>query len=218
MLLNMSSSPHPETDGLTERVSSMYSQILRCFYSYDGLRWTNMQPFVEFAYNVTRALGIEHTPFHANFGFSPTKEPPYMSFGNRHAASRPHNGSSSSDDDDFKVSQHISDVCVKSLLGRRGKYLLFMTPLSEDDIPLVWHRLNEVHRATALQNFMETPQWHKFARTRVYHDCMHAHSTRIHESQKPLGMGAKTTVEVGITASLIHLSRGKDTSVTSIVL
>jgi hypothetical protein len=25
----------------------------------------------EFAYNASRALGIEHTPFEANFGFSP---------------------------------------------------------------------------------------------------------------------------------------------------
>jgi CRP-like cAMP-binding protein len=80
--------------------------------------------------------------------------------------------------------------------------------LSEDDIPLVWHQLNEAHRATALQNFLETPQWHKFARTHVYHDFMHSYPTRIHESQKPLSKGAKTTVEVGLTASLIHLSRG----------
>jgi hypothetical protein len=28
---------------------------------------------VEFAYNATRALGIEHTPFETNFGFSSEK-------------------------------------------------------------------------------------------------------------------------------------------------
>jgi hypothetical protein len=33
----------------------------------------------EFADNATRALGIEHTPFEANFGFSP-EEPPSMMF------------------------------------------------------------------------------------------------------------------------------------------
>jgi hypothetical protein len=33
-----------------------------------------MMPQVEFAYNATRALGIEHTPFEANFGFT-LKEP-----------------------------------------------------------------------------------------------------------------------------------------------
>jgi hypothetical protein len=61
------------------------------------------------------------------------------------------------DDEEFDVSQ-ISAVCVKSLPGRRGKYLLFMTHFSDDDIPLVWHRLNEVHRTTTLQDFLETPQ------------------------------------------------------------
>jgi hypothetical protein len=34
---------------------------------------------VEFAYNATHALGIEHTPFEANFGFSP-EEPPNLVF------------------------------------------------------------------------------------------------------------------------------------------
>jgi hypothetical protein len=60
------------------------------------------------------------------------------------------------DDEEFDVS-HISAVCIKSLHGRRGKYQLFMTHFSDDDIPPVWHRLNEVHRTTALQDFLETP-------------------------------------------------------------
>jgi hypothetical protein len=37
---------------------------------------------VEFAYNASRALGIEHTPFEANFGFSP-EEPPDLLFSMR---------------------------------------------------------------------------------------------------------------------------------------
>jgi hypothetical protein len=86
------------------------------------------------------------------------------------------------DDDEFEVS-HISAVCIKSLLGRQGKYLLFMTHFSDDDIPHVWHRLNEVYRTTALQDFLETPQWHKFAKTQTYIDFMHAHPAHIHESQ-----------------------------------
>jgi hypothetical protein len=53
------------------------------------------------------------------------------------------------DDEEFDVS-HISAVCIKSLPGRRGKYLLFMIHLCDDDIPHVWHRLNEVHRTTTL--------------------------------------------------------------------
>jgi hypothetical protein len=38
-----------------------------------------MLPQVEFAYNASRALGIEHTPFEANFLFS-HEEPPYLLF------------------------------------------------------------------------------------------------------------------------------------------
>ena len=86
------------------------------------------------------------------------------------------------DDEEFDIS-HISAVCIKSLPGRRGKYLLFMTHFSDDDIPPVWHRLNEVHRTVALQEFLETPQWRKFAKTQAYIDFMHAHPARIPESQ-----------------------------------
>jgi hypothetical protein len=82
------------------------------------------------------------------------------------------------DDEEFDVS-HISVVCIKSLHGRRGKYLLFMTHFNDNDIPPVWHRLNGVYRTMALQEFLETPQWHKFAKTHVYIDFMHAHLARI---------------------------------------
>jgi hypothetical protein len=57
-----------------------------------------------------------------------------------------------------------------------------MTHFNDDDIPPVWHRLNEVHRTTALQDFFETLQWHKFAKTQAYIDFMHPHPTRIPES------------------------------------
>jgi hypothetical protein len=86
------------------------------------------------------------------------------------------------DDEEFDVS-HISVVCIKSLPGRRGKYLLFMTHFSDDDIPPVSHRLNEVHRTTALQDFLETTQWHKFAKPQAYINFMHAYPARIPESQ-----------------------------------
>jgi hypothetical protein len=68
--LNMSSNPQAETNGLTERVNNIFQQLLRCFCCYDGSHWTPLLPQVEFAYNAFRALGIEHTPFEANFGFS----------------------------------------------------------------------------------------------------------------------------------------------------
>jgi hypothetical protein len=62
-----------------ERVNNTFQHILRCLFCYDGTSRTNMLPQVEFACNTTRALGMEHTPFEANFGFSP-KDPPYLLF------------------------------------------------------------------------------------------------------------------------------------------
>jgi hypothetical protein len=84
-------------------------------------------------------------------------------------------------DEEFDVS-HISAVCIKSLPGRRGKYLVFITHFNDDDIPPLCHRLNEVHQTTTSQDFLETPQWYKFAKTHAYIDFMHAHPARIHES------------------------------------
>jgi hypothetical protein len=78
----MSSIRHPKTDGLTKRVNNTFQQLLRCFCCYDGTNWTDLLPQVEFAYNASRALGIEHTPFEANFGFS-LEEPPHLLFSMR---------------------------------------------------------------------------------------------------------------------------------------
>jgi hypothetical protein len=61
------------------------------------------------------------------------------------------------DEEEFEVSQIFASG-IKSLPGFRGKYLLFMAHFNDDDIPPVWHRLNEVHRTIALQDFLETPQ------------------------------------------------------------
>jgi hypothetical protein len=85
------------------------------------------------------------------------------------------------DDEEFDVS-HMFAVCINSLPGRRGKYLLPMTHFSDDGIPPIWHRVNEVHRTRAYQHFLETPQWHKFAKTQAYIDFMQAHQARIPQS------------------------------------
>jgi hypothetical protein len=77
--LNMSYSRHPETGELTERVNITFQHIPRCFCYYDGSNWTNMLPKVEFAYAATRALGIEHTPFDANFCFHLSSHLTYFS-------------------------------------------------------------------------------------------------------------------------------------------
>jgi hypothetical protein len=57
-----------------------------------------------------------------------------------------------------------------------------MTHVRDDDIPPVWHRLNKVHRTTALQYFWKTPQWHKLAKIQAYIDFMNAHPLRIPET------------------------------------
>jgi hypothetical protein len=80
--LNMSSGRHPETDGVTERLNNTFQQLLLCFGCYDAYEWTTLLPQVEIAYNASRALGIEHTPVEANFGFSP-EEPPDLLFSMR---------------------------------------------------------------------------------------------------------------------------------------
>jgi hypothetical protein len=64
-----------------ERVNNTFQQLALFLL----LRWYDLDiPFaqVKFAYNTTRTLGIEHTSFDANFGFS-HEEPPYMLFNMR---------------------------------------------------------------------------------------------------------------------------------------
>jgi hypothetical protein len=73
--LNMFSSRHPKTNNVTERINSTFQQLLRVFNYYDGSDWVTWLPQVEFAYNASRALGIEHTPFEGIYGFS-HEEPP----------------------------------------------------------------------------------------------------------------------------------------------
>jgi hypothetical protein len=81
--LNMSSSRHPETGGLTERVKNTFQRLLRCLCCYDRSNWTYLLPLVEFAYIASRALlGIEHSSFEANLGLYP-EEPPDLLFNMR---------------------------------------------------------------------------------------------------------------------------------------
>jgi hypothetical protein len=62
-----------------ERVNNTFKQLRRCFCCHDGTDWTAVLPQMEFAYIASRALGIEHTPFVANFGLS-HGEPPHLVF------------------------------------------------------------------------------------------------------------------------------------------
>jgi hypothetical protein len=65
------------------------------------------------------------------------------------------------DDDEFEVS-HISVVCINSFHGRRGMYLLFMTQFNDEDIPPVWHRLNEVKHNGVTRFHEDAPMAHVY--------------------------------------------------------
>jgi hypothetical protein len=61
--------PTDTRDGQTDGASQQH--VLAASTMFSLLRWIELDillPQVEFANNVTRALGIEHTPFEANFG------------------------------------------------------------------------------------------------------------------------------------------------------
>jgi hypothetical protein len=65
-----------------ERVNNTFQKLLRCFCCYGDSDWTTLLPQVEFAYNASPALGIEHTPFEADCGFYP-EEPQDLLFSMR---------------------------------------------------------------------------------------------------------------------------------------
>ena len=67
----MSTSFHPQTDGLTERANRSIAQILRAFVAANQKDWVCFLALVEFAINSTinRATGM--APFKINYGFLP---------------------------------------------------------------------------------------------------------------------------------------------------
>jgi transposase InsO family protein len=69
--LLMSTSFHPQTDGITERVNRSIAQILQSFITSNQKDWVAFLALVEFALNSTinRATGM--APFEVNYGFMP---------------------------------------------------------------------------------------------------------------------------------------------------
>jgi hypothetical protein len=69
--LLMSTSFHPQTDGITERANRSIAQILRLFIASNQKDWVAFLALVEFALNSTinRATGM--APFEVNYGFMP---------------------------------------------------------------------------------------------------------------------------------------------------
>lgn len=63
---------HPQTDGQTERVNRILSQLLRSYCFNELSEWSNYLDIVEFAYNNSYQKSIDTTPFIADLGYQPS--------------------------------------------------------------------------------------------------------------------------------------------------
>jgi putative transposase len=69
--LLMSSSSHPQTDGITERTNRTLLAMLRATLSSNPGNWLELVPLVEFAYNSSMHTAIRMSPFEADIGYKP---------------------------------------------------------------------------------------------------------------------------------------------------
>jgi hypothetical protein len=69
--LLMSTSFHPQTDGVMEQANCSIAQILRAFIASNQRDWVRFLTMVEFAINssINRVMGM--APFEVNYGFLP---------------------------------------------------------------------------------------------------------------------------------------------------
>ncbi|OJT03559.1 Transposon Ty3-I Gag-Pol polyprotein, partial [Trametes pubescens] len=69
--LLMSTSFHPQTDGLSERTIRSITQILRTMVSPDQLDWYEKLPLAEFTLNSAMSSTTGFAPFELNYGYLP---------------------------------------------------------------------------------------------------------------------------------------------------
>ena len=69
--LNFSTSNHPQTDGMTERVHRVIGQMLRSTVNHRQNNWDEVLPMCEFAYNDLLQSSTSDTPFFLSYGFHP---------------------------------------------------------------------------------------------------------------------------------------------------
>ncbi|OJT05306.1 Transposon Ty3-I Gag-Pol polyprotein, partial [Trametes pubescens] len=69
--LLMSTSFHPQTDGLSERTIRSITQILRAIVSPNQLDWYEKLPLAEFALNSATSATTGFAPFELNYGYLP---------------------------------------------------------------------------------------------------------------------------------------------------
>ena len=71
VVLNMSTTYHPETDGQTERVNQQVDCFLRCFISAHPKKWARWISLCEFWYNTNWHSALNKTPFEIIYGQTP---------------------------------------------------------------------------------------------------------------------------------------------------
>ena len=69
--LIMSSAYHPQTDGQTERMNQVVTEVLRNFLSMEHAQWDQLLPHVEFVINNSVSATTKETPFYMNQGRHP---------------------------------------------------------------------------------------------------------------------------------------------------
>jgi hypothetical protein len=69
---SMSTTDHPQTDGLQERMFHRTNQLLRTLVSTQHDDWEQFVPLVEFHLNSTPRRGLDKTPFEIDLGYQPT--------------------------------------------------------------------------------------------------------------------------------------------------
>ena len=68
----MSTSFHPQTDGVTKRVNCVVNQVLRAVIQPDQSDWYKKLLMVEFAINSSENKLTGYTPFELNYRYIPT--------------------------------------------------------------------------------------------------------------------------------------------------
>ena len=69
--LKFSSTFHPQTDGQTERISSLLEMYLRHYVSAHKRDWAKLLDIAQFSYNLQRSEAIGKSPFKIILGFQP---------------------------------------------------------------------------------------------------------------------------------------------------